>query len=197
MSRPLETIFNASLSTGIVPTILKLAKVIPIFKKALQNCLNNYRPISLLSIFNKILEKLVYKRLHQYLEKKKILYYKQFGFRTTYSTTYALLSIADKIKEAIDHHDCACGTFLDLIKAFDTVSHDILIEKFEFYGVGGLANKCFSSCLSNRRQFVSVNNISSDELTISCGVPRGSVLRPLLFLIYVNNTEACRYHPEF
>ena len=103
VSQPLETIFNASLSTGIVPTSLKLAKVIPVFKKGLQNCLNNYRPISLLSIFNKILEKLVYKRLHQYLERKEILYYKQFGFRTSYSTTYALLSIVDKINEAIDH----------------------------------------------------------------------------------------------
>ena len=165
MSRPLETIFIASLSTVIVPTSLKLAKVIPIFKKGLQNCLNNYRPISLLSIFNKILEKLVYKRLHQYLEKKDILYYKEFCFRTTYSTLYALLSTVNKINEVIDHdHHYACGIFLDLSKAFDTVNPDILIEKLEFYGVRGLANKWFSSYLSNRRQFFSVNNISSDEL---------------------------------
>jgi hypothetical protein len=171
VSQPLETIFNASLSTGIVPTSLKLAKVIPVFKKGLQNCLNNYRPISLLSIFNKILEKLVYKRLHQYLERKEILYYKQFGFRTSYSTTYALLSIVDKINEAIDHHDYACGVFLDLSKAFDTVNHNIFTKKLEFYGVQRLANKWFPSYLSNRRQFVCVDNILSDKLTISCGVP--------------------------
>ena len=109
----------------------------------------------------------MYKRLHQYLEKKEILYYKQFGFRTTYSTTYALLSIVDKINEAIiDHHDYAFGIFLDLSKAFDTVNHDILIKKLEFYGVWGLANKWFSSYLFDRRQFV--NNISSDELKIWC-----------------------------
>ena len=191
VSQPLQTIFNASLSTGIVPTSLKLAKVIPLFKKGLQNCLNNYQPISLLLIFNKILEKLVYKRLHQYLEKKEILYYKQFGFHATYSTTYALLSIVDKINKAIDHHDYACGIFLDLSKAFDTVNHDVLIKKLEFYGVRDLQINFFLSYLSNLRQFVSVNNISSDELTISCGVPQGSVLGPLLFLIYVNDFPNC------
>ena len=138
----------------------------------------------------------MYKRLHQYLERKEILYYKQFGFRTSYSTTYALLSIVDKINEAIDHHDYACGVFLDLSKAFDTVNHDILIKKLEFYGVRGLANKWFSSYLSNRRQFVCVDNIS-DELTISCGVPQGSVLGPLLFLIYVNDFANCSKLLEF
>jgi hypothetical protein len=103
---------------------------------------------------------------------KGILNYRQFGFRTSYSITYALLSIVDKINEAIDHHDYACiGVFLDLSKAFDTVNHDILIKKLEFYGLPGLANKWFSSYLSNRRQFVCVDNILLDELTISCGVP--------------------------
>ena len=148
--------------------------------------MNNYRPISLLSIFNKISEKLVYKRLHQYLERKEILHHKQFDFRTRYSTTYALLSIVDKINEAIDHHDYACGIFLDLSKAFNTINHDIPITKLEFYGVRGLANKWFSSYLSNRRQFVSVKNISSDESPISCGVTQGSVLGPLLFLICIH-----------
>jgi hypothetical protein len=122
------------------------------------------------------------------------LYYRQFGFRTSYSTTYALLSIVYKINEAIDHHDYACGVFLDLSKAFDTVNHDILIKKLEFYG---LADKWFSSYLSNRRQFVCVDDILSDELTISCGVPQGSVLGPLLFLIYVNDFANCSKLLEF
>ena len=113
----------------------------------------------------------MYKRLHQYLERKEISQHKQFGFRTSYSTTYALLSIVDKINEAIDHHDYACGVFLDLSKAFDTVNHNIFTKKLEFYGVQRLANKWFPSYLSNRRQFVCVDNILSDKLTISCGVP--------------------------
>ena len=119
------------------------------------------------------------------------------GFCTSFSTTNGLLSIVDKINEAKDHHDYACGIFLNLSKAFDTVSNDILIKELEFYGVRGLANKWFSPYLSNRRQFVSVNNISSDELTISCGAHQGSVLGPLFFLIYVNDFANCSKLSEF
>ena len=139
ISKPLEIIFNASFSTGIVPSNLKIAKVTPVFKKGLQTNLNNYRPISILSIFNKLLEKLMHKRILDFLEKKKGIYCKQFGFRAKHSTDHAILSIIDLIQHAIDCHEFSCGIFLDFSKAFDTVNHNILIEKLDYYGIRGVA----------------------------------------------------------
>ena len=118
-----------------------MANVIPIYKKDSQLSLSNYRPISLLSIFNKLLEKLIAGRLITFLEKHEFLYKNQFGFRSNYSTDFALLSIIDKIQTAIDQKDYSCGIFLDFSKAFDMVNHDIFLEKLEHYGIRGLA-KC-------------------------------------------------------
>ncbi len=171
IAEPLEILFNASFETGIVPIKLKSANVIPVYKKDSQFSLSNYRPISLLSIFSKLLEKLMCKRLLNFLEKEKILFDNQFGFRTNHSTDHAILSITDKIQGAIDERDYSCGIFLDLSKAFDTVNHAILLKKVEYYGIRGVAGSWFHSYLCNRQQTVTVNNITSAPTAISCGVP--------------------------
>jgi hypothetical protein len=145
--------------------------------------------ISLLSIFNKLLEKRMCYSLLDFLKKKNVLYANQFGFRRNYSTEYAILKITDKIQRAIDEHDYSLGIFLDFSDAFDTVNHEILIEKLNYYGIRGLPSKWFTSYLSDRQQIVKINNISYDPSTISCGVPQGSVLGPILIELYFRQVE--------
>ena len=180
-------IFNISLSTGVFPDLLKLAKTIPIFKKGSKLEVGNYRPISLLSNINKILEKLVHKRLYSFLEEHNCFYKNQFGFRSGHATEHALIEITEKIREALDQKKFACGIFVDLQKAFDTVNHNILLRKLEYYGVRGLPLSWFKSYLHGRSQFVSINGTQSETSLLEHGVPQGSVLGPLLFLIYIND----------
>ena len=152
---PLCTIINHSFLTGKFPDALKICKVIPIHKGGATDDLNNYRPISLLSIFDKIMEKLMHKRLYEFLQEHNILFQNQFGFRKNNSTTFAMLQITEKIKETIDNKKYGCGIFIDLRKAFDTVNHEILLTKLEHYGIRGTAHNWFRSYLSNRKQYVS------------------------------------------
>lgn len=149
--------------------------------------MSNYRPISLLSIFSKIIEKLMYKRLYRFLEVHDILYSLQFGFRNGHSTDHALVKVTENIKFSIDNNRLACGIFIDLQKAFDTVSHSILLGKLDHYGIRGKSPDWFKSYLNDRKQFVSINGHSSSLCNIKHGVNQGSVLGVLLFLLYIND----------
>ena len=147
----------------------------------------NYRPVSVLPVFSKLLERLMYNRLIDYINENQILYKYQFGFQKGKSTFMALIVLLDKISAALENGDFVIGVFLDFSKAFDTVDHNILLEKLDFYGIKGVTYKWFEDYLSERKQYVTYNGITSDMEVIKCGVPQGSILGPLLFLLYIND----------
>lgn len=184
-------IFNNSLSTGIVPSKLKTAKVNPVFKSGDKHKFTNYRPISILPSISKLLEKIVYNRIHDFITEHKILSSNQFGFRKNRSTYMAINNLYDTITTAIDNKLCTVGIFLDLSKAFDTLDHSILLQKLNHCGIRGTSNLWIENYLSDRQQFVVFNGKNSPTNTIRCGVPQGSILGPLLFLLYINDLPNC------
>ena len=187
--KPLCYIFNLSISTGNVPDKLKIAKIVPVYKKNDSHLCKNYRPISILPCFSKILEKCMYKRLYSFLIANSILTDSQYGFRSNHSTCHALIDLQDKIVSSVKNNDFGIGIFIDLSKAFDIVNHDILLCKLQHYGVHGLPLIWFKNYLCSRYQFTIFNDASSTHSLIKHGVPQGSILGPLLFLIYVNDIE--------
>ena len=186
---PVTSICNLSLITGIFPDDMKCAKVIPLFKSGCNRSFTNYRPISLLPQLSKVLEKVYCKRMVNFLNKHKVFSESQFGFRNGRSTADALASLVENITDAFDKKMYTIGVFVDLRKAFDTVNHEILLEKVDHYGIRGVAQTWLRSYLLNRKQCVYHENTLSDVKNIQCGVPQGSVLGPVLFLLYVNDIE--------
>ena len=187
LSGTLLSICNKSLEQGKFPDQLKIAKITPIIKSGERTCITNYRPISVLTSLSKIVEKIVILQLTEYLNAEQILTPRQFGFRRGLSTENALHALFTDIYEAFSNNKIAVGILLDLSKAFDTVNHRILLHKLQLYGIRGAAYLWFESYFKNRFQYVSMSGVCSDRLEINCGVPQGSIVGPILFVLYMND----------
>ena len=187
ISHALAKLINQSFLIGIVPSKLKVAKVLSLFKQGDSEITSKYRPITLLPIFSNLYEKVMHKRLHSFVTSNNIIHALQFGFQEKHSVDHALISLTEAIQSMLDNKKYGCGIFLDLQKAFDAVNHTILLSKQEHYGIRGNVLLWFASYLSVRYQHVFVNRRDSNLMKITYGVPQGLVLRRLIFLLFSND----------
>jgi hypothetical protein len=189
LTEPLTLLINQSLKAGIFPDKLKLAKIIPIHKKDDVHLLENYRPISVLPSLSKVVETVVFEQMFTYFIDNELLSTSQYGFRKKHSTEHAVLEAVDRISSELDNGNTPLSIFLDLSRAFDTLDYKILFSKLNYYGIKNIELDWIRSYLTNRTHYVHIEQNKSDTIPISVGVPQGSILGPLLFLIYLNDIQ--------
>ena len=194
ISKPLTFIINKSLSSGIVPDLRKILKVRPLYKSDSKSDFSNYRPISVLPCLSKVLEQVVHRQLSNYLEKHYLLKSSQFGFRPRRSTELACNLLVDDIRKNIDNGLLTGVIYLDLSKAFDTVSHSYLLSKLPSYGINGNELTWFQNYLFNRKQHIFYDGHLSKAFPVFRGVPQGSILGPTLFLLHLDDIDNCLHH---
>ena len=187
ISEPISFLFNQSIENGVFPSKLKCARVVPVFKSGNKCEIKNYRPISTLPFLSKIFEKLTAERIYTYLNKENIISDRQYGFQKNIGTIDAIIRFMDRTYTSLSKKEYVLSVFVDFSKAFDTLSHDILLSKLHYYGFRGIVYDWFASYLSNRQQRVDFKGSISPVETINTGIPQGSVLGPLLFILYIND----------
>ena len=184
---PLLHIINLIFKSGKVPRLFKSSIVTPIYKAGDRSKISNYRPISVINNFSKIFEKCLKDRTVNYLQDNGVLSNKQFGFRNGLSTENAIFELVKQITNHLDNNKKCLAVFLDLAKAFDTVPHHILLNTLDSYGIRGTVLDVFKSYLNDRQQSVKIGEVKSDPSNIMIGIPQGTVLGPILFIIYINS----------
>ena len=191
ISKSITLIINQSLTTGVFPDRLKIAKVIPIFKKDGKKLIKNYRPISVLPVISKIFEMAIHEQLCDYFTVNGLFSTQQYGFMKNASTELAALELIDRLLNQLNARKIPINLYLDLAKAFDCISHDILLEKLRYYGVNDISIQLLKSYLSNRKQYVQIGDVLLSMQYIKTGIPQGSIVGPLFFSIYINDIVKC------